>query len=208
MRDDSHGVQLPGHRDEHREPQKGVPRALLLQRLVPGDDVHDHQQGEADHRRESGRDPNLGPEYPHEHRDGKTGNHLELVPPNGPELLQLFRCDDGRLRGLFHPWWIDQVDHDRGRQDPEDRRHTARDEPIHKRVREGDAHARGDLHAQKVLRRGADQEARGHVTALQLLRHQVRLGPIVEGVDDRHEHPGGSCRGARHRRRQDRLRRL
>ena len=43
---------------------------------------------------------------------------------------------------------------------------------------------RGELHAQEILRRGADEERARGVTTLQLLSHEVSARAGIEGADD------------------------
>mmetsp|Transcript_46611 Transcript_46611/g.117993 ORF Transcript_46611/g.117993 Transcript_46611/m.117993 type:complete len:314 (+) Transcript_46611:138-1079(+) len=167
--DDAERVELRAERDEDGEPHQRVPRALLLQRVVPGHHARGQQDDQADHGGQHRRDAELGAEDPQHHGDAQPAQHLllrVLQPAHGRQLL---RGLHGCLRGVLHAGRVDQVDQVGRQYDGDQARHARRNQPLAEGVGEHDARLLCELDAQEVLRGGGEQDGAGVVAALQLL---------------------------------------
>mmetsp|Transcript_2680 Transcript_2680/g.12101 ORF Transcript_2680/g.12101 Transcript_2680/m.12101 type:complete len:227 (-) Transcript_2680:878-1558(-) len=146
--DEAHGVELRGHADEHREPQEGIPRALLVEAVLPGDDAGHELQRHAEHRRGDRAHPDLIAEDPENHGEAHRDDDHDLILRERAELLELLRRLLRGLRSVLDLGRVHLEHEQRRHRQPDDGGNARRFEPREPRGRDDDAEGRGELQGQ------------------------------------------------------------
>mmetsp|Transcript_8442 Transcript_8442/g.14529 ORF Transcript_8442/g.14529 Transcript_8442/m.14529 type:complete len:503 (+) Transcript_8442:523-2031(+) len=175
-------VEVVRHRDQRREPRERVPGAALRQTLLPRDDPGDQQRGESDQRSRHGPDPNGATTDPQRDGDEQGGAHDLLVLGHRAQDLQLFLCQQRRLRRLLQLRGVHDVQ-EQGDQD--ERQHTrdaCREGPL--APRDGVACDGGcQVHRQRVCRHSGDEHGGGDAGGLEHGEHHegahLALGALL-----------------------------
>mmetsp|Transcript_1502 Transcript_1502/g.4931 ORF Transcript_1502/g.4931 Transcript_1502/m.4931 type:complete len:281 (-) Transcript_1502:946-1788(-) len=114
--DETKLVQVGRHGDERSEPGQRVPRLVIGQALLPGDDPGDQENGEPGEGRGHGVDADRGPENPERHGDSEGSSSELLVRAHRPKLGELFLGLGRCIRGVFDLGRVEHVEQGRREQ--------------------------------------------------------------------------------------------
>lgn len=207
--DEAQGVEVGGHHDQHGEPHQGVPCAFLVLDVVPGEDVGEEQEAQADESGDGGVEVDGAAGDPQSQDDEEHTDHELLAGLHGAHLGQLLLGKLGGLRGFFDLRRINDEDDD-GDHDQTDQTGNERGDCPAEPVDVNAAKGGGQRSRQRVGGHGSEEHAGGDHIGLEGGDMQVRadlaLGAVVrlgtkdvgECLDDGEDNATGAGRVGRH----------